>query len=96
MSVPIDCNWPLLPYYGTRGATYFQQIDPVRLGDGPNLALVVRAVFGLHSQAGHRRGKWVGTQHTPHYTPSVPYYINRAVLCCMGCGGAALEEAAKS
>ena len=77
MSVSIGCNGSLPPYYGTRSATYFQQIDRVSLGDGPKMALGVQGKLGLHSQAGRRRGDWV-VQRNFNSTPSAPYCTNRA------------------
>ena len=84
MSVSIGCNGTLPPYYGARSATYFQQIAPVRLGDGPQLALAVQGNKGLHSQAGRRRGEWVGDSRSSHSTPSMPYCTNRATRSFLG------------
>jgi hypothetical protein len=64
---PIGGHGSLQPYYGTRGATYFQQMEPVHLGDSPYGALEVQGEAGLRSQAVRRRGSVVSVVHFPLY-----------------------------
>ncbi len=69
---PAADSGALPPYYGARGATYFQQVDVIHLGDDSQTALKVQGELGLHSQAGRRRGKWVSVRRTSHFTSLVP------------------------